>query len=90
VSPSGGTKPVTGDSTTTGKPFYLVLKNSRALGIAARLRGSSKLKVFYGPSLSQVFNTVRGDVLPQASEEYQAQLLDAMRYLLAKKYPPEG
>jgi hypothetical protein len=46
--------------------------------------------VFSGPSLSQVFDTVRGDVLPAASSEYQAQLLDAMRYLLVKKYPPEA
>jgi hypothetical protein len=76
------------------KPFYMVLKNSHALGIVARLdtpgKRGGRFKVFNSPSLSQVFNTVRGDVLPTASSEYQAQLLDAMRYLLVKKYPPEA
>lgn len=76
------------------KPFYMVLKNSHALGIVARLdtpgKNGGRFKVFNSPSLSQVFNTVRGDVLPAASSEYQAQLLDAMRYLLVKKYPPEA
>jgi hypothetical protein len=75
------------------KPFYMVLKNSHALGIVARLdtpgKKGGRFKVFNSPSLSQVFNTVRGDVLPAASAEYQAQLLDAMRYLLVKQYPPE-
>jgi len=96
--PAGGirikVKPV---GSTTGapgiganKPFYIVLNGGQNVGIAARTGTSRKgIKVFSGPSLSQVFNTVRGDVLPTASAEYQAQLLDAMRYLLVKKYPPE-
>jgi hypothetical protein len=75
------------------KPFYMVLKNSHALGIVARLdtpgKRGGRFEVFNSPSLSQVFDTVRGDVLRAASTEYQAQLLDAMRYLLVKKYPPE-
>lgn len=91
VKPDGGTKVVTGDSETAGnKPFYLVLNNGQNVGIAARRNGSRKIKVFSGPSLSQVFNTVRDDVLPAASAEYQSQVLDAMRYLLAKTYPPEA
>jgi hypothetical protein len=74
----------------TNKPFYIVLNKGQNVGIAARTGTDRKgIKVFSGPSLSQVFNTVRGDVLPAASSEYQAQLLDAMRYLLVKKYPPE-
>jgi hypothetical protein len=72
----------------------MVLKNSHALGIVARLdtpgKRGGRFEVFNSPSLSQVFDTVRGDVLPTASTEYQAQLLDAMRYLLVKKYPPEA
>lgn len=70
------------------KPFYLVQKNSRALAIARR-RADNTIDVLRGPSLSQVFNTVRGDVLPQAGEALQDELLDATRYLLAKQYPPE-
>lgn len=71
------------------KPFYIVLRNSRALGIARR-KADGSIDVLHGPSLSQVFNTVRDDVLPEAGAELQAQLLDAMRYLLVKQYPPEA
>ncbi|MDV7398389.1 hypothetical protein RZS08_43695, partial [Arthrospira platensis SPKY1] len=71
------------------KPFYIVLKGSRALGIARRT-SSGAIDVLHGPSLSQVFDDVRGDVLPDAGAELQAQLLDAMRYLLVKQYPPEA
>lgn len=87
VKPTGGAVKVGrgGES----KPFYIVLKNSRALGIARRTAGGS-INVLHGPSLSQVFNTVRDDVLAPAADEYQAQLLDAMRYLLVKKFPPEA
>jgi hypothetical protein len=88
VKPTGSAKVFQGRG-IDGKPFYLVLKNSRAIGIAGRETGTGKLKVFHGPSISQVFNDVRDDVLPQAAEEYQAQILDAMRYLLTMRYPPE-
>lgn len=71
------------------KPFYIVLKGSRALGIARRT-ASGSIDVLHGPSLSQVFNTVRDDVLPEAGKELEAQLLDAMRYLLVKQYPRES
>ena len=94
VKPDGAAKRLAGDSDTTGQPFYLVLKNSGALGIAARRVSAGnqggKLKVFHGPSISQVFNPVRQEVLPEAGQVLTAQLLDAMRYLLAKQYPPEA
>jgi len=70
------------------KPFYMVLKGSHALAIVRRKK-DGEIHVLNSPSLSQVFNSVRDDVMPAASAEYQAQLLDAMRYLLAKKSPPE-
>lgn len=86
----------TSDGSAGGKknrPFYMVLKNSNTLGIAARLHTpgpkGGRFKVFNSPSLSQVFNTVRNDVLPDAGQELTAQLLDAMRYLLVKQHPPE-
>ena len=89
IKPDGSTKGAPGVG--SNKPFYIVLNGGQNVGIAAR-EGTAKkgIKVFSGPSLSQVFNTVRGDVLPTASTEYQAQLLDAMRYILVKKYPPEA
>ena len=73
------------------KPFYMVINDGQTLAIAARMGAARKpTKVFSGPSLSQVFNTVRDDVLPQAATEYQVQMIDAMRYILLKKNPPEA
>lgn len=71
------------------KPFYIVLKGSRALGIARRT-SSGGIDVLHGPSLSQVFDTVRDDVLPVAGQALQEELLDAMRFLLTKQYPMES
>lgn len=87
VKPDGAPKVVQGD--TGRKPFYMVLNNGANVGIMRR-SADGKVQALYGPSLSQVFNTVRDDVLPAAGAELQAQLLDAMRYLLVKKYPPEA
>lgn len=88
VKPDGAAKTVAGIN--GNKPFYITLNGGKQLGIAARQSGYRKdIKVFSGPSLSQVFDTVRGDVLPQAGTEFTAQLVDAMRYVLVKKYPPE-
>lgn len=92
VKPSGSTKEVRGDSETTGTPFYVVLNKGQNVGIAARLKSGNKrnsFKVFSGPSLSQVFNTVRDDVLGEAGDIYAAQLLDAVRYLTLKQLPVE-
>lgn len=90
VKPDGGSKVVTGDAETRGnKPFYMVINKGANVAIAARLTGSKKVKVFSGPSLSQVFAGVREDVTPQAAQVFEAELLDAMRFILAKKYPPE-
>ncbi|MEE4250696.1 MAG: hypothetical protein V2I38_08915 [Alcanivoracaceae bacterium] len=89
IKPTGTTQAVTGKpGEITGKPFYMILPNSRALAIVGRKPGGG-IKVFSSPSVSQVFNTVRDDVLPQASDIYQDELLDAMRYILAKQYPKE-
>lgn len=92
VKPSGVATEVTGDSDTKGnKPFYVILNGGQNIGIAARLTGQKKkFKVFSGPSLSQVFNTVRDDVLGPAGDIYQVQLLDAIRYLTLKQLPVEG
>lgn len=88
IKAGGAAKGAPGDG--KNKPFYIVLNGGQNLGIAARISGSRKIKIFSGPSLSQVFNTVRNDVLPTASAEFQAQFLDAMRYITAKKKPPEA
>jgi len=68
-------------------------KSERSAAIA---RGSGpgssggKYDVLYAPSVSQVFkNGTRDKLLPRAGEVLTEQLLDAMRYLLQKKYPKE-
>jgi hypothetical protein len=91
VKPSGASKAA--PHIAPNKAFYMKLKGSGAIGIVSRRNfpgpSGGMIEVFYGPSLSQVFNEVRSEVLPEASEEYQRQLLDAMRYVLQKKYPLE-
>lgn len=87
VKPDASPKVVQGEAGR--KPFYMVLNKGANVGIMRRTTGR-KVEALYGPSLSQVFNTVRGDVLPEAGTELQAQLLDAMRYLLVKQHPAEA
>lgn len=85
----------TGAAVTMSKDwFYMVLPKSRALAIARRktelgLQGG-KYDIAYAPSVSQVFgNDSRERLYPVAQAELQSQLLDAMRFLLSKKYPKE-
>jgi len=98
--PKGGirvkVKPSGSSETMSRNWFLMVLPNSRALAIARRKpkgqtgpRGG-KYDIAYGPSVSQVFNKdTRDKLLPKAGEELTKQLLDAMRFLLQKKYPKE-
>lgn len=77
VKPNGGTQSISGDSETKGKPFYIAMKNGR-VAIAARRRTAGpkggKIKVFYGPSLSQVFNQLLPDLQPPLAEYQQEQV----------------
>lgn len=84
VSPGGGSKTITGDPETKGQPFYIALNNGRA-AIAARRKQlgprGGKLKVFYGPSLSQVFNNVVDDLrgpLAEYQEEQVSKQIDSV------------
>jgi hypothetical protein len=92
VKPTGASKIVGGGSEIDGKPFFMVLPRSRALAIVGRraeagTRGG-KIKVLYGPSLSQVFEDVSEDLTPFAADRYAKEQIDAMRYLLAKRSLP--
>ncbi|MBT11356.1 MAG: hypothetical protein CMI02_04895 [Oceanospirillaceae bacterium] len=74
VKPDSGTKVFDGHSEIKGKPFYMVLKKARRVAIAGRRvtpgpRGG-KIKVFHGPSLSQVFTDVKDD-LSEPMLQYQ-------------------
>lgn len=89
VKPTGAAK-IVSPGATGAKPFYIILKDSKALGIARRnSKNRNDIEVLHGPSLSQVFDDVRQDVTPAAQDELNRQVIDAMRYILVKKYPPE-
>ena len=92
IKSGGATIGAPGDG--NNRPFYMVLNGGKNLAIAVRREVAGPqggaIKVFSGPSISQVFNSVRSDILPDASDEFQAQMIDAMRYLLLKKNPPEA
>lgn len=67
VKPSGGAKVFDGDSEIESRPFYMVLPGtSGRVAIVGRKRKlgpqGGEIKVFYGPSLSQVFTDVKEDV----------------------------
>lgn len=67
VKPSGGAKVFGGDEDTVGKPFYMVLPGTSGrvaiVGRRAELgKDGGEIKVFYGPSLSQVFTDVKEDI----------------------------
>lgn len=79
-----------------GKPFLFRLKNAKdgvqhGIGMFRRNSGAQggRIQTFYGPSVSQVFKTVRKDVEPEASDIYQAELLDAMSHVLNSQSPLE-
>ncbi|MCE0760672.1 phage tail protein [Marinobacter sp. G11] len=67
VKPTGGAKVFSGDDEIEGKPFYMVLPGTegRVAIVGRRARTGTqggKIKVFYGPSLSQVFTDVKETV----------------------------
>lgn len=80
-----------GPSHNMGKDaFYMVLNGGKNVAIAERMTSARKpVQVFYGVSVSQAFSNIRTAVLPDAANEFQAQLIDAMRYILVKQHPPE-
>lgn len=91
IKPDQPPKLVQGTSETRpNKPFFLVLSNGR-LAIAARRNApgpkGGSIDVFHGPSLSQVFDSVKDDVQPEASRIYTEELIDAMRFVLTKRSP---
>jgi len=92
----------TGSVKTMGKEwFYMKLRGSNRIGIVKRRTDTDRIDrrfkattlqkgkydVAYGPSLSQVFTDVKDDVLPEAQRRYEAELKDAVRFLLKKQKP---
>ncbi|PKF60619.1 hypothetical protein CW745_13895 [Psychromonas sp. psych-6C06] len=65
--------------------FFLPLKNGNGVnGMALAVRtgkGRGAIKVLHGPSVSQVFKTVKADIAPQVSEMAVNALLDELELL---------
>ena len=66
------------------KAFLIPLNGSGEMGVFVRTgRGKKDIKHLYGPSVDQVFNSVRNDLKPEIRRnlvsEYQAQLAYALR-----------
>ncbi|GAB5451833.1 MAG: hypothetical protein Hals2KO_21610 [Halioglobus sp.] len=89
VKPSGSPKVLSSEH------FYMILPKSKRLGIVRRREKPGKkggmIEVLYGPSMSQVLaqDTLRQKIEPAATELYEFELIDAMRFILAKQYPKE-
>ena len=90
VKPKGSTEALSSDY------FYMRLRGSGVIAIARRtgLYPQRGYDVPYGPSVGQVFRGlptqgVRDQVTPGAADQFEFELLDAMRFVLAKKYPKE-
>lgn len=97
VKPTGPVKRMSTDY------FYMILPTSHALAIVRRRTSQEisrrsetnsksrggKIDVAYAPSVSQVFNEVRGIILEDSATIFQDRLLVAMNNILKKKYPEE-
>ena len=70
------------------RPFVIVGKGSRALLLVQR-NAAGKLDALYGPSLAQVFSSVRERIIPDAEKELIKQMGIAMNTLLKKQFPAE-
>lgn len=84
-------KPKNGTKAMTRSAFYMVLKDSLALGIVTRDRSKTngQYDVKHGPSVSQVFDDTRAKILPKAGQTLTDELARAMGFLLRKQFPKE-
>lgn len=68
-----------------GKFFALKLRGSGAIGLAVRTgTGKNDYEVKYGPSVSQVFNTLKPVLEPLMAAEYQAQFASQLDYQISR------
>lgn len=77
VKPRGGFKKMP-------KAFYIRLRAGAMPGFneGIAIRENDKVKVLHGPSISQVFNTVREDVAPELLEKYRTTLAREIQYAM--------
>jgi len=80
----------TGGSTIVmASAFYILTKNSSILTPAVNT-GGRKIKVLFGPSVSQVFKSVKDDMAPMSREDLAKNLQHEMEWLLIQHPPPLG
>lgn len=77
-----------GATIVLNKAFYIRTLNSNILTPAVNVGG--KLKVLFGPSVSQVFTTVKDDIAPDANEILRNNLQHETEWLIFKNPPPAG
>lgn len=67
------------------KLFPIRLRGSNAIGLAVRTgKGKRDYKILYGPSISQVFNTLKDGLEGDASREFLAQFESQLDYELSR------
>ncbi len=87
IKPGGSVKDVKGKPNKS-EPFIIVGKGSRALILVQR-KPDGKMDALYGPSLSQVFSSVRERIIPDAEKELKKQMNDAINALIKQQHPTE-
>lgn len=74
---------------TVSKPFYIRTRNTQQILIVGR-KADGKLRAARTISVSQAFETMKDDMLPNVQDDFVTQQVRAARYLLQKlKVPME-
>ena len=82
-----GTRPARKVPDTVSKPFYILTRNTGQILIVGR-KADGTLKVARTISVSQAFNFLRRDMLPEVQKDFVAQQVRAGRYMLQKLQVP--
>ena len=82
-----GTRPARRVPDTVSKPFYILTRNTGQILIVGR-KADGTLKVARTISVSQAFNFLRRDMLPEVQKDFVAQQVRAGRYMLQKLQVP--
>ena len=84
-----GTRPAGRVPDTVSKPFYILTRRTGQILIVGR-KADDTLKVARTISVSQAFNFLRRDMLPEVQKDFVEQQIRAGRYMLQKlKVPME-
>ena len=82
-----GTRPARRVPDTVSKPFYILTRRTGQILIVGR-KADDTLKVARTISVSQAFNFLRRDMLPEVQKDFVEQQIRAGRYMLQKLNVP--